>query len=400
MVKDRRNHLIHIGVLGFPYGTAPAEKIRLLSIGLIDNGFDVTVLSRYGIFNKKKPVDIKPRGVFEKINYVFTSGTVYRSDNFFIRNVLKFFGFINEFILIFRFRLAGHLDYAIFHGRHLDDMIYYKFLSLLFRFKFIYLFVEYNAAMAHRQTTSAKINDYLFDKIGFKIIDGALPISKLLTDYLTERAPGKPYLKIPVICDFSKFEGLVKMSGPVNFLYCGAIGYSEVIYFILDCFESMETGNNVFLYLIIGGGDHDNKGMKALTGHIENMKKGNLIRIFSNLPYSELVQMYIDASALLIPLRPTLQDEARFPHKIGEYLASGNPVITTNIGEIKYYFKDEDNALVADEYTIEAFIEKMRFVLKYPQKAAEIGLKGKEIGLKNFDCMTYGRLLSSFLVNL
>jgi len=400
MAHNKRKHLIHLGVLGFPIGTAPIEKVRLLSIGLIANGFDVTVISRYGIFNKDRPVDIKPKGVFEKINYVFASGTVYRSNNFLIRNTVKFFGFIREFMVIFRFRLAGHLDYAIYHGRKLDDMIYYKLLSLVFRFKFIYLFVEYNMSMAYKQTILVKINDYLFERIGFKIIDGALPISKLLTDYLLEKAPGKPYLKIPVICDFSKFEDIKKEDDPVNFLYCGAIGYSEVIYFILKCFESLETRENVFLYLIIGLGDHNNERMDALKNYISNMKKRDYIKIFSNLPYSELVQMYVNATALLIPLRPTLRDEARFPHKIGEYLASGNPLITNNIGEIKYYFADEENALIAKEYTIEEYIGKMEFVLKNPGKAQEIGIKGKELGLKNFDCMMYGRLLSSFLVDL
>ena len=72
--------------------------------------------------------------------------------------------------------------------------------------------------------------------------------------------------------------------------------------------------------------------------------------MFSNLTNRALNDLYKNAIALLIPLRPTLQDEARFPHKIGEYLASGNPVISTNYGEVKHYFQDGHDMLIASRY--------------------------------------------------
>ena len=53
--------------------------------------------------------------------------------------------------------------------------------------------------------------------------------------------------------------------------------------------------------------------------------------------------MYKNATAHLIPLSNSIQDTARFPNKISEYLASAKPIITTDVGEIKHYFKDMDN---------------------------------------------------------
>jgi glycosyltransferase involved in cell wall biosynthesis len=96
-------------------------------------------------------------------------------------------------------------------------------------------------------------------------------------------------------------------------------------------------------------------------------------------------------------MRPTLQDAARFPHKIGEYLAAGNPIITTNFGEIVHYFQNEETALIAEEYDVSQYADKMLFVLNNPEKAKEIGLKGKEMGLREFDYLQYGpRLLNFF----
>ena len=107
--------------------------------------------------------------------------------------------------------------------------------------------------------------------------------------------------------------------------------------------------------------------------------------------------MCIRDRALLIPLRPTIQDEARFPHKIGEYLASGNPVIATNYGEIKYYFEDKKNMLIADDYDIKKFAAKMKYVLEFPNEAKVIGLKGKEVALENFNYKTFGAKIDNFL---
>ena len=104
--------------------------------------------------------------------------------------------------------------------------------------------------------------------------------------------------------------------------------------------------------------------------------------MISNVSDKELSVLYKNATGLLIPLRPNIQDEARFPHKFGEYLISGNPVITTNYGEVKYYFKDMVNALIAEIYDEKAFAEKMYYVITNPSECSIIGQNGKKVALE------------------
>jgi glycosyltransferase involved in cell wall biosynthesis len=99
----------------------------------------------------------------------------------------------------------------------------------------------------------------------------------------------------------------------------------------------------------------------------------------------------------LIPLRPTYQDVARFPHKIGEYLASGNPVISTNYGEVKFYFKDMDNMLIADSYDVNEFAEKMRFVINNMSEVKKIGLNGRDLAWNKFNYKMQGGVIDNFL---
>ena len=64
---------------------------------------------------------------------------------------------------------------------------------------------------------------------------------------------------------------------------------------------------------------------------------------------------------------------------------------------LKNYFNDEDTALVANGYIVTEFSEKMKFILDYPIKAKEIGLKGKKLGLINFDYKIHGDRLITFV---
>ncbi|MDV7401524.1 glycosyltransferase, partial [Arthrospira platensis SPKY1] len=85
----------------------------------------------------------------------------------------------------------------------------------------------------------------------------------------------------------------------------------------------------------------------------------------------------------------------------GEYLAAGRPVITTAYGEIlRYDFVDGETALVADSYDEENFARKMQFVADHPEKAGEIGRRGREMGLTHFDFRKVGRQLYDFLGEL
>ncbi len=92
-----KKNIVYLGNSGFPYGLAEIQKIILISKSLILSGNSVTVICKKGIHNKTDHPDMQVCGSYENIEYVYTSGTPYRSDNFIKRNLLKIKGAINEF---------------------------------------------------------------------------------------------------------------------------------------------------------------------------------------------------------------------------------------------------------------------------------------------------------------
>jgi len=391
-------HIVCLGESGFPYqGRAALSKLTLICKGLVAAGDRVTVLNRKGVFGPESSSTYSAQGVHEGIAFIYASRTPYRPKGFVQRNKLKLWGSWREFSLLYTYKRTQKLDFAFVSTHHFSALLYYSLLSKILGFKILYNFVELRTAMSSRKKVKQRINDQLLKLLEFKLVDAVLPISERLVIEVQSRAPQKPLLKVPIICDFDSFQIKKTISSSSYYLYCGSLDYYEVIEFILKAFESLPEYINMDLTLVVGGTEQQKE---ALSKRISQSPKKHAIKTFSKLPYLDLVHQYTHAAGLLIPLRPTLQDEARFPHKIGEYLASGNPIITTHYGEVKQYFTDEQDALIASSYDLKLYTHKMSFISNHPKEAREIGLAGQRLGRKHFDYLAHGQRLHAFASSL
>jgi glycosyltransferase involved in cell wall biosynthesis len=392
-----KKYFVYLGCSGFPQGFAEVKKMTLISKSLVMKGNPVTIIANRGICNEKENFPFGAKGNYEGIDFIYTSGSPFRPANFFKRNILKIRGMVKEYMLFRNLKQAKKLDYAILSTNDFFSVFYYYALSKIFRFKTILNYVEYYSAIKRDwHKLSLRMNNRLFDRYASRLVDFVFPISEFLISHLKNVAPEKKYLKIPILADFSEKYINDNTEGQEYFLFCGALSYIEIVKFIIDSF-CLLNNNSVFLYLVVNG----NKEQRdELDNYLRLNPKKNKIRIFSNLDQDKLERYYKNAKGLLIPLRPTIQDEARFPHKIGEYLASGKPVISTNYGEIKHYFTDGENMLIAERYDPKLFAGKMQFILDNISEVQKIGDKGRNMSLKNFDYKLYGEKIIKFLAEV
>jgi glycosyltransferase involved in cell wall biosynthesis len=110
---------------------------------------------------------------------------------------------------------------------------------------------------------------------------------------------------------------------------------------------------------------------------------------------------YLCNAAVLALARPTsLQAQYGFPTKLGEYLATGRPVVVTDVGEIGKFLRDGENAYIVQPNNAEAFAAKLDYVLANYETAKRVGSKGKETAIVNFDCHTHGKRIVDFIRTL
>lgn len=73
----------------------------------------------------------------------------------------------------------------------------------------------------------------------------------------------------------------------------------------------------------------------------------------------ELPNYLVNASILALSRPDSLQARNGFPTKLGEYLATGNPVLVTNVGEIPLFIKHGENGFIAEESNVDDFAKNL-----------------------------------------
>lgn len=387
--------VVYLGLPGFPFGTAPIQKMRLVARSLSCTGVHVTILCSRASHSHKRVPWLRSHGRFEGVEYIYTSGYPYRNPHFLIRNWHKIIGELNKIRILWLLSRRHRLDAAIVVTQSFGELLSYYVLSRFLAIKLIFDHAELCSGIPSRNRWYQKLNDLLLDHFMVALVDGIIPISRFLEDRVRQIDPGKAVMRMPVLVDMDRFTPQQTTGKKSYFLFCGALEYSEVIDFILSAFDMLNLGDVGFsLYLVVNG---NRQQFKALDGSVSRRRNKDRIRILQGLTDSELARVYAGAAALLIPLRPTRQDVARFPHKIGEYLATGNPVITTCVGEVAEYLKDGETAIIAHRYDIEEYAARMQWVFEHPDIAEAIGRRGQMVASMKFDYRIYSEPLRRFL---
>lgn len=391
----KTKNIVFCGYNVFPIGYAQTQRLLLIAKGLNENNCDCTVLCRYGTYTKNL-INENESEEYDGVKYKYTSGSSLRPNSFFERNMLKIKGLIFELFYLFKLRITGKLNYMFVMTNTFDKVIYYSFLA---RILFIPSVIDntefWSSVKRNRIIIGAKLYDYLSPLLFTKVIC----ISDFLYNHTRKTRDRINILKIPALVDFDKFnipiiENESSLDDNDFILFCGSALYFPVIDFIIESFERIHDKNTALVIVSSNGNRID---FEKLNNRISNSTKKKLIRLKSNIKYTELVELYKKSTALLIPLRPTNEDTARFPHKLGEYTASKNVIITTNNGEIPNYFFDLENALVAESFDTKLFSEKIDYAIQNKNNLNSLKNNSYQTGLDNFDYKINGLKIYNFL---
>jgi glycosyltransferase involved in cell wall biosynthesis len=349
---------------------------------------EIIFMNRIPLLNEKTKLNSEWSNSFRIIE---ATGIEYRPKSFFKRNFLKLFSFLFEYNKILQLNNEKKIDWVNVYTQYFGIYFFYFLLSKILHFKVILHYVEFRSKIKGRNILY-RINDYFFDNYAFSLCNKVIPISTFLNNRILKICPNNKTIIIPPICDFVFFDSIIPESTENRYLvYCGSANYDEVILFIIESYLKIKDKSNIDLHLIINGSITNPKILEL----IESNK--NKILIFSRLSYEHLIAKYKGSLAQLIPLRDTVQDYARFPQKICEYLASGRPIVTTNFGEIPNYFEDGKNAIVASGFDTDTYSHKLQWVINNPNKLDRISKNSYATGVKLFNTNSYILKLEKFI---
>lgn len=230
-------------------------------------------------------------------------------------------------------------------------------------------------------------------------LSGLFVISNNLQEFFSSHGVNKDRIHIiNMMVDAHRFDNIVKGGEKRYICYCGnGNNKKDKVDELIKVFKSVsEKFQDVSLY-IIGPKQQVYKDEQDNVELVRRLGLQDRVVFTGILPASEIPQMLVNAELLALDRPDTLQNRAGFPTKLGEYLLSGTPVVATTIGEIPYFLKDGETALLASPNNSEDFAQKILWALEHPEYAKEIGEKGKQLALASFNAEIETKKLMSVI---
>jgi len=391
--------IIHEGP--FPFGMAAINRMISYARGLVELSHNVHVLCIKPSESIDGPIiNEQVEGSYMGISFRYTSGNTRRKKYLATRTYDSFKGIFNALIFIKRMHGDVGLN-VIFMG--LTNLLYIFFVFLFCKINKIKIIQERSEfPFVGIHSVKQKFNLFIYLHITCKLFDGLFVITKALKQYFQKYVrKNAKIMVLPMLVEPDRFSGTTVKNQPEseNITYCGFLGGDkDGISILIDAFNKIsQKHKDIKLYLI---GDTKIPDFNHLVKRISEYNLSERV-IFTGRVERNQLPAYLNRSRILVLARPeSKQAEGGFPTKLGEYLATGKPVVVTTVGEISEYLIDGLNAFLAKPNDPEAFAEKLDFALSNPELAKKIGEKGKQLVYNEFNYKVQSQKLADFITNL
>lgn len=233
----------------------------------------------------------------------------------------------------------------------------------------------------------------LIAKYIYKKVDGVFAISSMLANVFRERVK-VPVLELsnstPVNCETTKRY----FGKPFKIVYAGTFASKDGVEYLISGFNSFSSKLGVDAQLILVGG-----GKRTLL--LERAAKNNIKIHFTGFISDEELNNYLhDADVLCMTRCNSPFANYGFPFKLSEYLATGNPVLATSIGDVPKYLKDGINAFLIPPESSNSIADKLFYIYTHEQESLEIGKRGIDVVKTYFDITKNGEKFLNFITQI
>jgi len=372
--------------------TLTAPSIRLLAIARALSETDVRV--HWIVNNKPAPENIINDSRYAKIGFVSTNPTIYYNP---FRKQLNFFSRLIAILSLPRLVNAISLNTAIkgayMVGKNISELLLTETLLHQAGIKVYYERTESPFLGINSKLSIRWFSTIIFFNIFIPKLDGVFVISTALKELFIQHTPKNkcPGIRIlnmvvePDRVQRSLRSGSSLKNTSRDIVYVGSMyGDKDGVNILVEAFI-MISGDYPDIRLLLIGDSSDREKLKEVLDLIRGKQCADRI-VFTGLLGREETYTKLSSAYCLALSRPdNTQAKYGFPNKLGEYLATGRPVVITSVGDIPLYLTDGVNAYISMPDSVSSFASKLRDCLDDCSKAAEIGFKGRDLTKTTFN---------------
>lgn len=371
----------------FPEGVSRNARLKSIGLALQSHNHKAFLLSVRGTRYGLKEGNINPKnGTWNGLPYENVSSP----KDFYKSGFHKFYYGVKSLVKssVILFQKRKKTDVLYLYLPRFSDTLHLLVLSKLLGIK---TFVDLTEKLSLKNgSTIHKIEEWLVPKLASHVNCISGPLFEELKNKTQSIS------KVEVMVDLNRFNNLEHIESHSTIGYLGSFAKKDGIDTILYGFDNFAGHHPNNRLRLIGFDSNPNRTREV----IDSLTNADRIDVVGILPYEEIPIKLKECSALVLNRTNEEFAEYGYPIKLGEYLATGIPVLMSDIGGYSHEFIDGESLIKYKPDDTKALSDALTFVFENPDRSSLIGRNGKVLAQQRFDQEKQGARLVAILEQL
>jgi glycosyltransferase involved in cell wall biosynthesis len=388
----------------FPNGTGAAARVMAFAKGFVHNGATVHVFSpKPTEINEGETQRLPVKGVYEGISFEYTCGQRFVAKTRVGALLLYLKGLFRAVWAIRRVHRETPVDaILLWYADSPLNFFVFKVMSKFIGAPLIAEICEFPFVYS-RKSVSVRINLWFNEHVTYRLIDGVIVISTFLQKFFeTHSGKSVKILYVPILVEFGMFSQDVRrvaLAPARKIVYCGNLEHAGEVEALLRAFSQVSDEFPKWHIQVIGPLPQ-RRTEKTLHTMVVELGLEGRVDFTGAVSRSDIPCRLAAGDIMALPRASGVFSAAGCPTKLGEYLATGKPVVVTNTGDISKYLQDGVNAFLVPPDDTAAFARALRYVMLHPEDACVVGARGQKVAESEFNSDIHGVRIIEFVLSL
>ncbi len=172
--------------------------------------------------------------------------------------------------------------------------------------------------------------------------------------------------------------------------YAGAVTTNEGLHILIEAFVQVKARIPDAILVAAGLISFSLRIPIDLEKLVEDLDISDSVIFTGIIPLSEIIDLYAAADVLVNPKTDHIANKVARPIKVGEYLSSGTPMVSSRISELDEILVDGEEAIFCEPENVGELAKCLIDVLQAtPQRRESIGKRAQEAAEKGFDYRSF-----------
>lgn len=257
-------------------------------------------------------------------------------------------------------------------------------------YKIICDVVENYDASGSNMSKQMKIAYLISKYFLYKNVDGFIAISNGIYNQYTKYK--KPILILTNSAPIKHISQKAQFSSPMRIIYTGTYAPKDGLIYLLEGFNKLTKREGNIAELILIGREN---GITTQMKHIISQNKH--IKQLGYVSDEILADLQLSADLLCMTRCNSNFANYGFPFKLSEYMATGNTILATAVGDVPIYIKNRINGLLIPPNNSEAIYEAIKYAYNNQKECIQMGKNGLNTIKESFDVEKNGLSLLNFI---